>query len=63
MSWLQEHYQWVFSGVGVAIVVSIVGLLGHRATKSINQKAGRNGTNIYAEGNVSVDRRQKDRPE
>ncbi|MGR5503782.1 hypothetical protein ACQKP3_23910 [Vibrio sp. DNB22_10_4] len=49
-----EHYQWVFSGVGIAIFGGVFALFKRSKASGITQtqKSGNNSTNIQAGGNV-----------
>lgn len=53
MDWLMQNKDWVFSGIGVAILSLIGGLLfKNRAGQKI--KAGNNSTNIQGGKDVKV---------
>ncbi|MGS0724993.1 hypothetical protein ACVBKF_02305 [Shewanella sp. 0m-11] len=50
---LVEHYQWVFSGAGIALLGGIIAFF-KKKTSGITQKqkSGSNSVNIQAGGNV-----------
>lgn len=57
MNWIIENADWMFSGIGVAILGALVGLfvkkkLNDKNSQTIN--AGNNSTNIQGGENVSV---------
>ena len=52
MDLIQEHYQWIFSGIGGAVIVFFLCLF-VKNKKSVQQKAKGNG-NIQIGGNVHV---------
>ncbi|MFS1429851.1 hypothetical protein LMH73_022720 [Vibrio splendidus] len=49
-----EHYQWVFSGAGIALLGGVVAIFKKKNSSGITQKqkSGNNSTNIQAGGNV-----------
>lgn len=53
----QQNYSWLFSGIGVAILVGIFGLFlrNRQNQKNIKNKIGNNSAGIQAGGNISID--------
>ncbi|MFC1716535.1 hypothetical protein ACFL6S_22905 [Candidatus Poribacteria bacterium] len=57
VDWIREHIKWVFSGVGVAIIVAIISLFfGRQHIKSVIQKqtSGGNSANVQVGGDVKA---------
>jgi hypothetical protein len=54
MEWILKNKEWLFSGIAIAMPLSIVGwLISGRRSKQI-QKSGDNSTNIQIGGNFKV---------
>jgi len=56
MSWIIENREWVFSGVGIAIIGVVWGLFKRNKATNTNRqvlKAGDNSNNIQSSGNVT----------
>jgi hypothetical protein len=54
-NWILNNKEWLFSGVGVAAIVSLVGFLSRRKSASRQkQRSGRNSTNIQAGRDVTI---------
>ncbi|MCR9942007.1 hypothetical protein [Vibrio owensii] len=51
---LLENYEWVFSGIGVAVLGAVIAIRRSNTGNSLSQsqKSGANSTNIQAGGNV-----------
>ncbi|MDC5776673.1 hypothetical protein OPW41_13150 [Vibrio europaeus] len=51
---LLENYEWVFSGIGVAVFGAFIVIKRNNTRHSLSQsqKSGANSTNIQAGGNV-----------
>ncbi|MCY9843071.1 hypothetical protein [Vibrio caribbeanicus] len=51
---LVDNYEWIFSGIGVAVIGAIIASRRNNngATLSQSQKSGANSTNIQVGGNV-----------
>lgn len=59
--WLILHREWLFSGAGVAIVLSILGFISNKRRKSASTKVENSAQsiqNIYASGDVKVNQDQ-----
>jgi hypothetical protein len=62
MSWLAKNYQWIFSGIGVTILTSIITILlknnkGKRGKNiEMRQKSGDNSLNIQIGGDINNDK-------
>jgi hypothetical protein len=59
MNWIINNTEWIFSGIGVAIISFIIGLfLKNKSTKKLTmkQKSGNNSTNIQVGGNCNVEK-------
>ncbi len=57
VDWLIANKEWVFSGVGVVIVVSIVGFIfRHKKNASVEQHqvSGKNSINVQGAGNINL---------
>ncbi|NFG24857.1 hypothetical protein FDF11_13430 [Clostridium botulinum] len=57
MKWIIENVDWIFSGIGVTILVSLVGIfmkkkLDNKNSQTIN--SGNSSTNIQGGKNVNV---------
>lgn len=54
--WLKKNREWVFSGIGVAICVTVFNLIinNQQPTKLKVNQSGKNNNNIIAGGNVTV---------
>ncbi|CCK80188.1 hypothetical protein [Desulfobacula toluolica] len=52
--WINSNYTWIFSGIGVLIIGSIITFFKKKSSNVINrsQRSGNNSTNIQAGGNV-----------
>ena len=53
-SWLNANKEWVFSGVGVAILTGVAAVLLKKRSLSQNQQSGNNSMNIQAGGNINL---------
>ena len=69
MQWLIQNKEWVFSGIGVPIVIGIITFLFKRKNSKggsngvqQNQSSGKNSTNIQGGHNVTVTLGEKDAP-
>lgn len=49
----QKNYQWIFSGIGVAIIIGLIKFILNR-TKTQYQKIGKNSKGIQVGGNYTV---------
>jgi hypothetical protein len=49
---LIKNKEWIFSGVGVAVISWLFFRGSNKNTKSMNQKSGNNSTNIQVGGDV-----------
>lgn len=56
MKWLIENKEWIFSGVGIAIIGLVVNLIKNKKSKkSIEQKAGNSSIQVNnSNGNVVI---------
>ncbi len=55
MNWIIENKAWLFSGLLVALPISIIGwLLASKKVKRQTQKSGNNSTNIQAGEDVKI---------
>ncbi|MCG7947618.1 MAG: hypothetical protein N0C84_14865 [Candidatus Thiodiazotropha taylori] len=60
IQYVTDNKEWIFSGVGVAIIVAVAGLF-FRKKSDINQtiKSGSSSTNIQAGQDVHINNDQK----
>ncbi len=55
LRWLLENKQWVFSGIGVAIITWIATLVVRRKSSGTqSQHSGANSTNIQSAGDINI---------
>jgi len=64
MEWIVENKDWLFSGVGVAIMITIpLAIIGWfistRGSKQV-QKGGNNSTNIQVGGSLNIGGKKDD---
>lgn len=53
--WLVSNKEWVFSGIGVAVITFLIALFKRRSpTVNQTQSSGDRSTNIQSAGNISV---------
>jgi hypothetical protein len=54
-----KHYQWVFSGVGIYLLVFLISLFKKKKASGLiqNQKTGNNSTNIQGGRDVKFTRK------
>jgi hypothetical protein len=50
LAWLYENKEWVFGGIGAAIITAII----HRRSQSQRQRSGDKSTNIQAGRDVNM---------
>ena len=60
MEWLIANKEWIFSGIGIAIPVAVVGWLFASRNNKQKQSGGDNSTNIQIGGNLTIDERKHD---
>ena len=54
MEWIIENKEWLFSGIAIALPLSIVGrIISNRGDKQV-QKGGKNSTNIQVGGDFKI---------
>jgi hypothetical protein len=56
INWVDANHQWVFSGVGVAVVGAVWNFFRRKSTnaRTTSLKSGRNSTNLNAGGNITL---------
>jgi len=54
MDWLSKNYQWVFSGVGVALIGSIFFAKSRSKSRSVSQSAKKSKNVTQVGGDVSI---------
>jgi membrane protein implicated in regulation of membrane protease activity len=56
INWLSSNKEWIFSGIGVAVISTIVALFFRRyqIKKKQIQKSGNNSINIQVGGNLNL---------
>jgi len=54
MSWLLENKEWIFSGVGVSVVVFIFSIFNKNGRLKQTQKSGRSSKNYQAGGDINI---------
>jgi hypothetical protein len=57
MKWIIDNKEWVFSGIGVAIL----GWLFFRSSNKQVQKGGNNSKNIQVGGNLNINENKDDK--
>lgn len=57
VDWLIQNKEWVFGGVGVAVITGLIALLRRNSNgPSQLQKSGSNSTNVQAGRDVSLNK-------
>jgi high-affinity Fe2+/Pb2+ permease len=60
-SWIDSNKEWFFSGIGVAIITTIISLFFMRTrSKKQTQKSGDNSVNIQVGGNINIHTKETD---
>ncbi len=54
MEWIIENKEWLFSGVGIALISSLIWLFRSKKEKSRNQKNSQSVSWVTAGGNVNI---------
>lgn len=54
MEWIMENKEWLFSGIAIAIPLSIVGWITSKNGNKQVQKSGKNSTNIQVGGDFKI---------
>ncbi|GEM77567.1 hypothetical protein [Vibrio sagamiensis] len=54
MSWLIENKEWIFSGVGVSLIVFILSLFSKNKQLKQSQTSGNNSKNYQAGGDIKI---------
>lgn len=62
LAWVIDNKEWIFGGVGVAVVTGVIALL-RRRQNGVTQKqtSGANSTNVQAGRDINVGRKVRDR--
>jgi hypothetical protein len=61
INWLDANKQWIFSGIGVAIIAFIIRLIcNRRQTKKQIQQSGDNSINIQVGDNLNIHTQETD---
>ena len=61
IDWLDANKQWIFSGIGVAIIAFIIRLIfNRRQTKKQIQQSGDNSINIQVGDNLNIHTQETD---
>ena len=55
MQWIMDNKEWLFSGLGIFIISTIIGFIfiKKNTTKQI-QKSGKNSTNYQSAGDMTI---------
>jgi hypothetical protein len=53
LDWIWKNKEWVFSGIGVAAVVAVVGWIRSRQSGQV-QRSSRNSTNLQAGRDIKI---------
>ena len=53
LDWVWRNKEWVFSGIGVAVVLGIIGWIRGKSGGQV-QRSGKNSTNIQAGGDIKI---------
>ncbi|OOE86794.1 hypothetical protein [Salinivibrio sharmensis] len=54
MSWLLENKEWVFSGIGVSVLIFLLSLFRKNPSSTQIQKSGDNSTNYQSGGDINI---------
>lgn len=54
MNWIIENKEWVFSGIGVFVISTIIGVFFCRKSSKQIQKSGDNSKNYQASGDINI---------
>ncbi|HZH60697.1 MAG TPA: hypothetical protein VEY70_14210 [Metabacillus sp.] len=54
MEWIMENKEWVFSGIGVFILSTIVTLMVRKSSNNQKQKVGNNSTGIQVGRDLKI---------
>jgi hypothetical protein len=62
LAWVIDNKEWIFGGIGVAVVTGVIALL-RRRQNGVTQKqtSGANSTNVQAGRDINVGRKVRDR--
>lgn len=59
-NWLTNNSEWIFSGIGVAVLMAIFGWIYRAKQNNQVQKSGKNSTNIQVGGNFTIKTKDSD---
>lgn len=54
MNWLIENKEWLFSGIGVSVILFIISLLNKKTGLKQEQKSGANSTNYQSGRDIKI---------
>ena len=55
MQWIIDNKEWLFSGIGVLVISTIVGiLLSKKGTLNQTQKSGKNSTSYQSARDITI---------
>lgn len=58
MNWLLENKEWIFSGIGVSIVIFILNNIFNKKHYSQKQKGGNKSKNYQSGGNININNKK-----
>lgn len=54
LDWFWRNKEWIFSGIGVAILVAIIGWIRGKPSGGQSQRSGKNSTNIQSGRDINI---------
>jgi hypothetical protein len=58
MNWINENMEWIFSGVGVAIITFIYNFFFQKKPVSQKQNGGKKSKNYQAGNNITINNKK-----
>ena len=54
MEWIINNKEWLFSGIAIAVPITIISWFFTTKSNTLKQKSGSNSTNIQVGGNITI---------
>ncbi len=55
MDWIIDNKEWIFSGIGVSVVVFVMSLfIKSKKNNTLNQSSGKNSINIQSANDINI---------